>query len=155
MEPRSLPLQADSLPAEPPGKPSNTGVGSLPFSRGSSSPRNQTRVTCIAGMKIFFISGQLMKHPPTYRAFSFFLSSLFQTLTLSPSATSHVVVRAWWLLLIDHCQFPMAGHCTPHLQGSLLLYKTWNHQCTMYSLAVPGPDMLLMLWVVSDALLPI
>ena len=29
IEPRSLALQADSLPAEPPGKPKNTGVGSL------------------------------------------------------------------------------------------------------------------------------
>ena len=27
IEPRSLTLQADSLPAEPPGKPNNTGVG--------------------------------------------------------------------------------------------------------------------------------
>ena len=29
MEPRSPKLQADSLPAEPPGKPQNTGVVSL------------------------------------------------------------------------------------------------------------------------------
>ena len=29
LEPRSPTLQADSLPAEPPGKPKNTGVGSL------------------------------------------------------------------------------------------------------------------------------
>ena len=29
IEPRSLALQGDSLPAEPPGKPKNTGVGSL------------------------------------------------------------------------------------------------------------------------------
>ena len=29
IEPRSPALQADSLPAEPPGKPKNTGVGSL------------------------------------------------------------------------------------------------------------------------------
>ena len=29
-EPRSPALQADSLPAEPQGKPKNTGVGSLP-----------------------------------------------------------------------------------------------------------------------------
>ena len=29
IEPRSLALRADSLPAEPPGKPKNTGVGSL------------------------------------------------------------------------------------------------------------------------------
>jgi len=28
-EPRSPTLQADSLPSEPPGKPKNTGVGSL------------------------------------------------------------------------------------------------------------------------------
>ena len=28
IEPRSPALQADSLPAEPPGKPKNTGVGS-------------------------------------------------------------------------------------------------------------------------------
>ena len=28
IEPRSPTLQADSLPAEPPGKPKNTGVGS-------------------------------------------------------------------------------------------------------------------------------
>ena len=31
MEPRSPALQEDSLPAEPPGKPKNTGVGSLPL----------------------------------------------------------------------------------------------------------------------------
>ena len=29
IKPRSPALQADSLPAEPPGKPKNTGVGSL------------------------------------------------------------------------------------------------------------------------------
>ena len=34
MEPKSPTMQADSLPAEPPGKPKNTGMGShiLPFS---------------------------------------------------------------------------------------------------------------------------
>ena len=34
IEPRSPALQADSLPAEPPGKPKNTGVGSLSFLQG-------------------------------------------------------------------------------------------------------------------------
>ena len=34
MEPRSPALQADSLPAEPPRKPKNTGVGSLPLLQG-------------------------------------------------------------------------------------------------------------------------
>ena len=47
IEHRSPTLQADSLPAEPPGKPKNTGVGSLSFSGGSSRPRNQTRVSCM------------------------------------------------------------------------------------------------------------
>ena len=47
--PRSLVLQADSLPAELQGKPKNIGVGSLSFSRGSSQPRDQTGVSCTAG----------------------------------------------------------------------------------------------------------
>ena len=34
IEPRSLTLQADSLPAEPPGKPKNIGVGSLSLLQG-------------------------------------------------------------------------------------------------------------------------
>ena len=34
IEPRSPTLQADSLPAEPPGKPKNTGVGSLSLLQG-------------------------------------------------------------------------------------------------------------------------
>ena len=94
IEHRSPALQADSLPAEPQGKPKNTRMGSLcllqgilptqelkwgllhcrqilyqlshkgsprilewvayPFSRGSSRPRDQTRVSCIAGR--FFTS---------------------------------------------------------------------------------------------------
>ena len=34
IEPRSTTLQADSLPSEPPGKPRNTGVGSLSLLQG-------------------------------------------------------------------------------------------------------------------------
>ena len=89
IKPRSPTLQANSLPAEPQGKPKNTGVGGLsllqrifptqelnrgllhcrrilyqlnhkesprilewvayPFSSGSSWPRNQTGISCIAG----------------------------------------------------------------------------------------------------------
>ena len=48
-EPRSPTLQADSLPAEPQGKPKNTGVDTLSLLQGSSQPRNQTKVSCIAG----------------------------------------------------------------------------------------------------------
>ena len=49
IEPRSPILQVDSLPAEPQGKPKNTGVVVYPFSSGSSQTRNQTGVSCIAG----------------------------------------------------------------------------------------------------------
>ena len=49
IQPRSPALQADSLPAEPQGKPKNTGVVAYPFSRGSSQSRNRTGVSCIAG----------------------------------------------------------------------------------------------------------
>ena len=35
IEPRSPTLQADSLPSEPPGKPRNTGVGSLSLLQGN------------------------------------------------------------------------------------------------------------------------
>ena len=49
IEPRSPPLQADSLLAEPQGKPKNTGVGILSLSWGSSRPRNRTGVSGIAG----------------------------------------------------------------------------------------------------------
>ena len=48
IEPRSPTLQADSLPAEPGGKP-NIGVGSLSLLQGSSQSRNRTWVSCIAG----------------------------------------------------------------------------------------------------------
>ena len=38
IEPRSPTLQADSLPSEPPGKPKNTGVGSLFLLQGMDLP---------------------------------------------------------------------------------------------------------------------
>ena len=49
-EPRSPIFLGDSLPPKPHGNPKNTEVDSLPpFSRGSSQPRNRTRVSCTAG----------------------------------------------------------------------------------------------------------
>ena len=46
-QPRSPALQADSLPAEPPGKPKNTGVGSLSLLQGIFPTRNWTRASRI------------------------------------------------------------------------------------------------------------
>ena len=49
IEPRSPLLQVDSLPAELKGSPRIPEWVVYPFSRGSSQPRNRTRVSCIAG----------------------------------------------------------------------------------------------------------
>ena len=54
IEPRSPALQADSLTAEPPGKPKNTEWVAYPLSNGSSWSRNRTGASCIAGR--FFTS---------------------------------------------------------------------------------------------------
>ena len=50
-EPRSPTLQVDSLPAEPPGKPKDTGVGNLCILQGIFliQESGRTRVFCIAG----------------------------------------------------------------------------------------------------------
>ena len=54
IKPRSPALRADSLPAEPQGRPRIMEWVDYPISRESSQPRNQTSVSCIAG--IFFIN---------------------------------------------------------------------------------------------------
>ena len=71
-------------------------------------------------------------------------------------ATFCVVVRGSGLMIlwIGRCQLPVASHCSPHLQDSQLLCKTsWT--TTAHLLAVPGPNALLMLRIVSSALWPI
>ena len=49
IKPRSPALQVNSLPAEPQGKPKNTGLGSLALLQQISPTRNQTGVPWIAG----------------------------------------------------------------------------------------------------------
>ena len=49
IEPRSPTLQADSLPAEPRGKPKNTGVGSLSLLQWIFLTQESNRISCIAG----------------------------------------------------------------------------------------------------------
>ena len=61
IKPMSPTLQAESLLSEPPGKPKNTGRVVYPFSRGSSQPRNQTRVSSIAGR---FVTNGTTKETP-------------------------------------------------------------------------------------------
>ena len=49
IEPRSSALQADSLPSEPPGKPMNTGSGSLSILWGIFWIQESNWVSCTAG----------------------------------------------------------------------------------------------------------
>ena len=49
----------------------------------------------------------------------------------------------------------MTSPYAPHLQGSSPLHNFLNNHCNVHSLAVPGPNALLMLCVVSAALQPI
>ena len=46
IEPRSAVLQADSLPAEPPGKPKNSGVGSLSLLQKLTQKSNRGLLHC-------------------------------------------------------------------------------------------------------------
>ena len=48
MKPRPPTLQADSLPAEPPGKPKNTGVGSLSLLQQVFPTQESNQVSYIA-----------------------------------------------------------------------------------------------------------
>ena len=69
IQPRPPALQADSLPAEPPEQPKNTGVRSprilgweaYPFSSSSSRLRNRSQVSCIAGG--FFTNWAIRESP--------------------------------------------------------------------------------------------
>ena len=79
-------------------------------------------------------------------------------LTLSSSAIFSVVVRgsASMILSVGQCHLPMAGHYALHLQDSgSPLQNSLNHHWTVCFLAVLGPNVLLILWVVPTALSPI
>ena len=63
-QPRSPALQADSSPAEPQGKPKNTGA--YPFFSESSRLRNRTGVLCVAGG--FFTNWAIREAPQQRKA---------------------------------------------------------------------------------------
>ena len=101
-------IAAGFSPAEPQGKPKNTGVNSLPLLQWSSRPRNQTRVSFIAGRfftnwaireapgppakspsQDIFILPQLPPHPntPTWAMHS------------CVHAHTHIHTNIWWYLI--------------------------------------------------------
>ena len=78
----------------------NTGVGSLPFFRGSSQPRNRTGVSCIAGR--FFTNWAITEAQIVFKIqLSFSLSKLHNfmekgTLVVYVSAMFMVSATVWW-----------------------------------------------------------
>ena len=75
IEPGSPALQVDSLPAEPQGKPNNTGVGSLSLLQGIFPTQGSNRVSCTAGR--FFTNGAMREAPlkwkPNLTGWSYYL----------------------------------------------------------------------------------
>ena len=73
IEPRSPALQEDSLPAEPPGKPKNTGVGSLSLSPGGLP--NPGIEPGSLSLQADCLPPELLQKPPnycSYRDFQYF-----------------------------------------------------------------------------------
>ena len=102
MEPRSPLLQVDSLPAEPQGKPRNTGVGSLPLLQHIFHPRNWTGVSCIAGR--FFTNWAIREADTlTVLLIKYFCQELWLNLciTLSCQTTKEITVITISLICKD------------------------------------------------------
>ena len=103
IEPRSPVLQADSLPAEPQGKPKNIGVGSLFLLQGIFPSRDRTQASCIVGG--FFTNWAIRES----QSLSFFFLIYFN----------------WRLITLQYCgsfchTFTWISHgCTfvPHLEN--------------------------------------
>ena len=95
IKPKSLALQANSLPPEPPEKPQNIEVEAYPFSRGTSWPKNQIRVSCIAGG--FFTSWATREvHNYHYRLTITFGMKLNPNEFLQIFRVIHMIVFFYW-----------------------------------------------------------
>ena len=114
IKPRSPTLQTDSLPAEPQGKPKNTGVGSLSLLQWILLTLNWTGVSCIVGelftnWAIREVWGELLKAFNKY-LFPYLLSGR-SNLSLAPSALYVTLYHIpqyysfWFLISLLYCIF--------------------------------------------------
>ena len=107
IKPRSPTLQVDSLPAEPQGKPRILEWGAYPFSSRSSQPRDQTRVSCIAGG--FFTNWAMREAPITTVDISKNGRRNFWEVSLEEMCISVFIIsfsqlagmQMWWLELLQ------------------------------------------------------
>ena len=105
-------------PWDSPGQ--NTGVVAVPFSSGSSLPRNQTRVSCIAGR--FFTNWA------NSEAWYFVIPDILHTF----SSLSYLL---WWPMITDLCSFMIVWGAMKWSESHLVvsdslwphgLYSPWN-----------------------------
>ena len=97
IEPKFPMLEADSLPAEPQGSPRILECVAYAFSRGSSPPKNWTRVSCIAGG---FFTNSAIREPCKLH---YFISCLGNTVQICTSSLS----ISLWMLYLD-CFYVLA-----------------------------------------------
>ena len=95
IEPRSPTLQADSFPTEPPGKPKNTGVGSLSVLRGifPTQESNQGLLHCM-----WILYQQICQGTPTTHLDNFKLYLWLQTFPPPPPISCTVSVYVTYII---------------------------------------------------------
>ena len=131
IEPRSLALQAGSLPAEPQGSPGVLEWVAYHFSRGSSRPRNQTEVSRWALYILPKASGTLITHGELITGIT--MSLLIQTrLAVTPTSTVHEMSGDSCLSTDDvgSCFYCICyiSELSPHLVPFLLCTNPpWGH----------------------------
>ena len=103
IKPRSPALQVDSLPAEPPGKPKNTRVGSLSLLQWIFRPRNWTGISCIAGG---FFTNWAIREALSYLYIDLFC---FDCFIWKPG------LHNWVTLAQEFCYFKSSLHFKKHL----------------------------------------
>ena len=99
VKPSSLELQADSLSAEPQGKPKKTGLGSLSLLQGTFPTQESNRVYCIAGR--FFTNWAIREAPMlTWLSVNSCASTTLFKL-LWHYSTLHSLDRTWLSLFLN------------------------------------------------------
>ena len=95
IEPRSPTLQADSFPTEPPGKPKNTGVGSLSVLRGifPTQESNQGLLHCM-----WILYQQICQGTPTTHLDNFKLYLWLQNFPPPPPISCTVSVYVTYII---------------------------------------------------------
>ena len=104
------------------------------------------------------ISSQLRRRPliSLFHLYNLLqMPTTVEWLALSSSAACHVAVRGSALMTALSWSLSTSDGWPLHSSSSKLsslLQNLLNHHCTVRPLAVPGPNAVLMLWVVSTAL---